>query len=184
MPHLSVADSMYRILGPTGAVVWQGAALPGQVLLVSNKEATTVSITAGEAVRIDATTLMLGHFGMAASATPPIVYIGGLRVSATSNVNWLGVAAETIVPLADGGRPGRVFGPGSICCVQSVAAPTSNTIAANVLGSATAGKVDTAAAAAPGAGTLLGRVIQISGTTGPPTDTGTAGVLGIIVQIP
>lgn len=183
MPHLSVADSHYRITAPDGSVLWQGAAIPGQVFRVLNKEASA-TITAGEAVRLDTATLVLGHYNMAGSATAPVVVFGGLRSSAIANINWLGVSMEPIVA----GKLGNVMGVGSICCVQSIDPPAVNTVGAWVTGSATAGKVTTLAAPASGAagvfpagGTVLGSVIQVAGTTGPPTDTGTAGVIGVMV---
>jgi hypothetical protein len=184
MPHLSVADTMYRITAPDGTALWQGAALVGDILFIENTEASA-TITAGEAVRIDTATLRLGHFNMTAGATAPTVRIGGLRVSAVANTGWLGVSMEPIVA----GKMGRVMGDGSICCVQSTGGPTVNTVGAWVTGSAVAGKVESLAAPASGAagvfpagGTVLGTIIQIAGTTGPPTDTGTANVIGIMLS--
>lgn len=183
MPHLSVADTMYKISAPDGTALWQGAALVGDIYFVENTDSATM--TAGEAARIDTTTLKLGQFNMAATATAPTVRVGVLRSSAVANTGWVGVSMEPILA----GKMGRVMGDGSICCVQSKNPPAVNTLGAWVTGSDTAGKVDSLAAPAsgtggtfPAGGTVLGTIIQIAGTSGPPTDTGTAGVIGIMLS--
>lgn len=183
----------YAILAPDGTLLWQGAAVPGVVYRIRNNEASA-AIGVGEAVRQDTGVTInmniprwdfVATDAAAISSDIAFTVLGGLRVSAVANINWWGVALEPIAA----GKSGLVGGPGTICCVKSVASGsiTSNTRGGQVIGTATAGAVNALAAVAAGSVTTaadnqtLGRVLLIAGTTGPGTDTGSATQLGIMV---
>lgn len=172
----------FKVVAPDGTTIYNGMGKVMNATEFVSAEASA-SFAAGEAVRFS-TTSVVGRLDSTASTLSEDLY--GLRVSAAANTGFMGVAMNQ-VPF---GKTGWYAGSGSIVGVKSLASAslTSNTAAAAVIGSSTAGAVNTTAANAagsatnlPAGGTMLGRVLKIAGTTGGSTDMGSDTQLGIIV---
>lgn len=162
-----------------GGVLWLGAALVSMEFDIKNFSAAAMQ--PGWAVRLavanDVTKLPRWDF--TATDVPPDSVIGGLFTSggaAFADVAFLGVTLEVIGINA----VGRICGPGSITCVQTVS-PLASAVRGNAVGSAAtdAASCDTSATVTPGRGQVLGMCIMLSGTA--TQQTGSVFQTGIMV---
>lgn len=151
----------YQIVGADGTVLWQGGAIIGQALGVTNVS-TTTAIPSGTAVIISSTSTFTRDDNPATSDPGLLSLIGGAVVNASS-VGFLGFSTETIAA----SKQGRVAGPGSLGMVKCTS--TGAAAGALVSGSGTAALVETAAtksATVPAYGTVLGVCIKASSQQG------------------
>lgn len=190
--------SQFRSVGPDGTTIYAGVGYTPEPVEVTNNE-TSATLNAGEAARFDGTrdnataatlqctiprTERVAAGGTTPTDIPQTEVFGILRVSAVANVAFVGVALKDI-PF---GKTAPIAPSGAIVCVQSLASAslTSNVVGTKVIGSATAGKVNSTTSNAAGsatalvaAGTVLGTVLRIAGTG--TTATGSDTQLGVLV---
>src|SRR5258708_6527372 len=139
---LTTYQQEFRVQGPDGQVLYIGAGKHKNPTEYLNSEASAV-INAGEAVRIDSTHSILARLqnyaaGASIDADQPLTEtLRMLRISAAANVGILGVALNSIAPLATVGAAGigMFAGAGAILCVKCLASPTSTTLGAQCIGS-------------------------------------------------
>lgn len=221
MSELATYEQQSRIMTPDGAILFigQGRVLnPAEVVMNDTTAAQAgemVRLNGGEArvangafvvprfCRVQATAPVTG-WNVASSGIPTDMpqtdRVGVLRLPNTvaAGLNAIGVTQNDLAVFdtnpAKCGK-GVVAGTGSLVCVQSLASGsiTANSIAAQVQGSTTAGKVNAVAAVAAGAagnlvagGTRMGVVVTPAGTPpGSPSSsnqtTGDDNMLGILV---
>lgn len=180
-------EQQQQIRGADGSILWSGAQIIATSYIAKSSEASA-TMAMGEPAVWDPQTATIGFIPRqettAAGATPAADLPGTLvlgvkrsQASAAADVNFLGVAQAPIGP----GKEGMIAGPGSLTTVQSEAAAI--TIGFPVQGSATAGKVQPAAARSatvPAYGTVLGTCFKIN--TAGATGTGSTGWVGILVN--
>jgi hypothetical protein len=165
----------YAIRDAAGNAIYESAALASNVLDVYNSGAATIG--RGEALTFDIASVMARwDYAVTGADTIPATELKGARVDAAADVGFLGVALENI-PVA---VVGRVAGTGSITAVKCLSTLTSNVVGNAVIGSATAGSVDSIATA-PVKGTVLGEQLQQAGTGANQTGSATQ-LLALIAQ--
>jgi hypothetical protein len=151
----------YQLVGADGTVYWQGGAIIGQYLGVTNVS-TTVAIPSGTAVIISSTSTFNRDDNPSTSDPTSLALIGGSVVNASS-VGFLGFSIEPIAA----SKQGKVAGTGSMGMVKCTS--TGAAAGALVLGSGTAALVETAgtkSATVPAYGTVLGVCIKASSQQG------------------
>ncbi len=148
----------WAIRGADGTIVYEGLGLEPPY---DAKNTGSATIGRGEACTLEAgADTSLGRWDLTSSdvtfATELV--LGVERVDAAADVGFVGVAKENIPALSTG----RVAGAGAIIPVKCLVAPTSNVVGNAVIGSATAGSVDSIATA-PTKGTVLGEQVILAG---------------------
>ena len=179
-------EQQQQIRGADGSILWSGAQVLATTYIAKSSEASA-TLGMGEPAVWDPQTAAIGFIPRQETTTttpasdlPGTLVLGCKRsqASAAADVNFLGVAQEPIGP----SKLGLIAGPGSLTTVICETAATI-TIGFPVQGSATAGKVQPAAArtaAIPAYGTVLGTCFKIN--TAGATGTGSTGWVGILVQ--
>lgn len=166
-----------QVRGSDGTILWTGTAVVGVMYHVKNTD--SAAMTLAEAVRWDSTNGVLPRLETtAAGATPASdlpqsLALAGLRVSATTNVMWLGVALEPIGI----NKVGLVAGAGSLTTVKTVAGAI--TVGNKLGGSATAGAVDSITSNTT-TGLVLGVCLKTNTVAAP--GTGSTAHAGLIVN--
>lgn len=178
-------DRMFKVTGPDGTVLWQGAGQLGQVFHAYNISTSAV-INEGEAVGVSvgaaAEDLVIPRFDYAATAIPPTEQVAVVRTTVTI-ASLIGVALTRmpVNPTTKNPITCDVAGVGSIIGVKSLASGsiTVNALGAAVARSATAGSVTALTLLPTTAQPFLGCVVKPAGVAA--GQTGSDTVLGVLI---
>lgn len=177
MSNLVVPDTQFRVVGPDGTQIYGGGLCYNAVCEITSSEASA-TMQAGEAARFDSTNGIIPRFervaaGAAIPTDIPQTAAGRvLRISAATDLNFLGIALGDIPPAKNGVAAGH----GSILTGKCTA--TTIAVGAYVGGSATAGSL--AAIAGTTSGTVLGLAIKTNTVAAP--GTGSTTQVGVLVS--
>lgn len=163
-----------KIRKADGTIVWEGY---GFIMNPFEAKANN-NLTLGAAVFWNT---VVSQSPSAAGTTAPLDQVYGVgQVSGVTNAMFCGVALETV----SSGGFATIAGVGSVLNVNSLASAslTNNAVKAWVIGSGTAGKVNSTNAKPTTIDGTLGRVVKIAGVVGGSTDSGADNELTVVVQ--